>query len=148
MNQQLKLTLGHLFWIGFTLNLLWEFPQCWLYELKVLAPRHLLMLFLAVLGDALAVIFIFAVGIWCFKDKFWFTSLNLRRSGFALGSGFLIGVVGETVALKLGWWSYGSNMPEIPVLNVGLSPVAQMTLLPYASLLLVKFLLARKVDLA
>jgi uncharacterized protein involved in cysteine biosynthesis len=146
MSKSLKILLVHLFWVGFTLNLIWELPQCWFYPIKVLSPDHLFMLFLAVLGDALAVIFIFAVGIWMFEESYWVLNLNRYRSAYALGTGFLIGVVGETVALKLGWWSYGALMPEIPIVNVGLSPVAQMTLLPYVTILLVRRFLTRKLD--
>jgi hypothetical protein len=146
MNKKLKQIFLHLFWIGFILNLIWELPQCWLYPIKVLSSQHLWFLFLAVLGDALAVLFVFFAGTRIFKTSYWILNLNPRRSTYALGMGFLVGVVGETVALKLGWWSYGSFMPEIPIVNVGLFPVVQMTLLPYATIVLVGWILNRKVD--
>lgn len=146
MSKTLKIIFAYLFGVGFIMHLIWELPQCLLYPMRLLSPDHLFMLFLAALGDALAGVVIFAVGIRIFKDSLWLFHLNPHRSAYALGMGFLIGVTGETVALKLAWWSYGPLMPMIPIFNVGLSPVVQMTLLPYAGIVLVRWILNRKVD--
>jgi hypothetical protein len=48
-----------------------------------------------------------------------------------LGSGLVIGVIVEWVAIHiLGRWEYTTRMPVVPLLGVGLAPVAQMVVLP------------------
>ena len=54
-------------------------------------------------------------------------------------AGFLIALFVEYKALMLGRWVYLDAMPIIPILNVGLTPVLQMTIL----LLLSVFLTSR-----
>jgi hypothetical protein len=56
-----------------------------------------------------------------------------------------LGAVGlEWYALASGRWSYNERMPIVPLVNVGLWPVLQMTLLPSLSALLAVSLTARR----
>jgi hypothetical protein len=58
-----------------------------------------------------------------------------RRTALAvLGAGTAIAV--EWAALADGRWTYNALMPIIPVLNVGLWPVVQISLLPVMSVVL------------
>ncbi len=52
------------------------------------------------------------------------------RFGVVAAFGFVTAVVVERVALAQGRWTYNDLMPVVPIVDVGLWPVAQMTLLP------------------
>ena len=65
----------------------------------------------------------------------WFRRPSLTW-GVALLAGAVTAVWVEQVALRSGRWTYNELMPIIPVADVGLWPVAQMSLLPILALLL------------
>ena len=52
------------------------------------------------------------------------------RLGVVAAFGFVTAVVVEHVALAQERWTYNDLMPVVPIVDVGLWPVAQMTLLP------------------
>lgn len=52
------------------------------------------------------------------------------RLGVVAAFGFVTAVVVERVALAQGRWTYNDLMPVVPIVDAGLWPVAQMTLLP------------------
>jgi len=84
-------------------------------------------------------------------DAFWTLALWLASAG--VGSladgrrwrlavvaalGFLTAVVVERVALAEGRWTYNDLMPLVPMIDVGLWPVAQMTILPVITVCLAR----------
>ena len=52
-----------------------------------------------------------------------------RTYAFAAGLACAIAVILERAALALGAWSYSGRMPLVPLLDVGVWPVLQLTLL-------------------
>lgn len=52
------------------------------------------------------------------------------RLGVVAAFGFVTAVLVEHVALTQERWTYNDLMPVVPIVDVGLWPVAQMTLLP------------------
>jgi hypothetical protein len=70
------------------------------------------------------------VGAYIFGSPDWFRRAGATRIVALALLGGLISVGLERTALNAGRWAYGSAMPVIPGLGVGLTPVLQMALLP------------------
>lgn len=113
------------------INYMWEVIQAPLYhEMKDfgLVWWHCS---LAALGDGLLVLLIYAAGQAALRRHDWF--VHPGRIGYALMllTGLIVGIGIEWVAVFIGsQWSYTPRMPLIPVLHVGIAPVAQMLGLP------------------
>lgn len=60
----------------------------------------------------------------------WRTDRQPRRLVALAALGAVTAILVERMALADGRWTYNSLMPVIPIVNVGLWPVAQMTVLP------------------
>lgn len=94
--------------------------------------------FLSSLGDGLDVLLIFAVGWIVFHRQDWFEQPGVRGYALILIMGLIIGIGIELIAVyKLERWTYTTQMPLIPGLDVGVTPVAQMLILPVATFRLV-----------
>ncbi len=63
------------------------------------------------------------------RDLSWIIGADRRDHATAAMLGFLVALFVEYKALYLHRWAYGAAMPIVPVLQVGLSPLAQMTIL-------------------
>ena len=65
-------------------------------------------------------------------------SLSLAASSCMLMTGLIAGISLEWAAKWFDWWSYSELMPAFSLFGetVGLSPLMQMTLLPFLSILL------------
>lgn len=83
------------------------------------------------LGDGLLVLLIFFVGSFIFDRQEWFEHPGVRGYVLMLMAGLMISVFLEVIMVHLSKrWSYTAQMPLIPALGVGVSPVAQMLILP------------------
>jgi hypothetical protein len=127
----IRRTVAVIFVLAVAGNYVWEIAQSPLYEgmgdLKKMLPHC----FVASLGDGLLLLVIFAVGWATFRRSDWFVSPGRRGYFVMLVVGLVIGVVIEWAAVHLvGRWAYTPRMPPIPLLNVGLTPIAQMLILP------------------
>jgi hypothetical protein len=80
--------------------------------------------------DGLGIALICGIGIVRFRSPGWICHPGARGWLLTLGLGFVGAVLVERAALTLGWWRYGSEMPIIPGLGVGLSPLLQFLVLP------------------
>ena len=112
-------------------NYLWELVQTPLYEGMDDFSRMLWHCLVASLGDGLLVLLIFGVGWLMTGRRDWFISPGVRGYALMLATGLVIAVVVEWVAVRIaGQWDYNDGMPVVPLLGVGLAPIAQMLLLP------------------
>ena len=123
-------------WVIFVMavlfNYAWEMAQSPLYvgmsfsEVKVW--WHC---FKVSLGDGLDVLLIFAVGWILLGKQDWYEKPGFKGYALILVMGLAISIGIELVALYvLERWAYTERMALVPGLGVGISPVAQMVMLP------------------
>lgn len=122
--------------ISFALHFVWESLHLPLYTGYASLSGGVPIALWATIGDALyaiAAVALFSL----FKRQFDWLERASAYDFFALAViGFLIAVGIEYKALMFGRWAYTGEMPIVPLLRVGLSPVLQMTvLLPTAAYL-------------
>ncbi|MFB6273596.1 MAG: hypothetical protein ABEL51_11950 [Salinibacter sp.] len=125
---------------GFVLNAVWEFAQAGpLYDMwtEVGLWDGFFHITLAILGDVLIVLGVTGVAALCMGRR---SVLCATWNGCAamLAAGLVTAIGLEWIARMLDWWTYNDLMPTLRVFGetVGLSPVAQITLLPALSVLL------------
>jgi len=63
--------------------------------------------------------------------------LKFGRMSWAIIAAIIFTITLERWALATGRWAYGDLMPIVPLLNVGLSPMLQLAVTAYLSLILV-----------
>jgi phosphatidylglycerophosphate synthase len=115
---------------AFIFNVAWEILQIPLYKEGVYSLQHILFCVLASLADVVMVLLIYFCFAWIYKDALWIKILNTKRVIFLMLIGSVGAVLAEIRHLSIGTWSYADEMPLIPVVHVGLSPVLQFTILP------------------
>ena len=124
-----------LFIIAFGLNWLWEMTQILAYAgieerswIKVLINCSL-----ASVGDGLLTVGVYLVAAFMLGRLRWDTNAaGLIIYPVMAFFGAVSAIAIELIALKSGFWSYQELMPIVPVLQVGLLPFLQLTLLPAA----------------
>ena len=120
-----------LFVIAVSINYVWEIIQAPLYvgmKSFKLAWWHC---GLAALGDGLLALLIYAVGWAVLRKRNWFAHPGARGYAVMLLAGLIISVSIEWLAVSVtNRWAYTARMPLVPLLNVGLAPIAQMLVLP------------------
>lgn len=127
----LATTLARLFIAAVVFNYPWERAQSTLYVARDGTPIPWWQCFSMSLGDGLLVLLIFWSGWIFFGRPEWFQHPGVR--GYAL---MAIAALVMIIPLEWGmiygveWWSYTPQMPLIPSLAVGVSPVAQMLIFP------------------
>ncbi len=114
--------------VSFIAHFMWEMAHIGLYTGYEHITRLPITLY-ATIGDVVYVL-IGVLLVSLFKRSFaWFDTPN-RGDFIALAViGFLIALFVEYKGLMLGRWVYTDAMPIVPLLNVGLSPLVQMTIL-------------------
>jgi hypothetical protein len=124
-----------LFGVGVGINFIWEMAQMPLYKdmpFGVLSSWWLC--FRASIGDGVIVVAIWALGAALFRRADWFRPLWPRNLVVLLLSGAAIAVGVEIHAISTGRWAYSELMPVLPVVDVGLSPLVHLLLLPFISM--------------
>ncbi len=87
--------------------------------------------FVAALGDGVLVWIIHAAGRAAFQRADWFARPGLAGYAVMLGMGLALAVGVEWIAVHtLHRWTYTAQMPLIPGLGIGVTPVLQMLVLP------------------
>jgi hypothetical protein len=120
-----------IFIVAVALNYLWELAQSPLYVGMGDFRRMLWHCFVASLVDGALVLLIFVVGRAVFRRRDWFVRPGAYGYALMLGAGLVIGITLEWAAVHiLGRWEYTARMPVVPLLGVGLAPIAQMLVLP------------------
>lgn len=120
-------------WIagGWALNFAWEVLQGPLYVGHAGFGPHLWACFTASLADVVIVAGLYVFVAAAAADLRWYAAPRFAPRLAALAAaGFVTAVVIELRALDLGKWSYAEAMPRVPELDVGLSPILQMVLIP------------------
>jgi len=116
--------------ISFVLNLIWENLQAPLYQGYGNFWQHLSICSVASLGDVLIILVLYFILVMVNKNIFWITKISKSDIILVVTLGFLIAVGIEKWALMIGRWQYTEAMPMVPLLDVGLTPLLQMMLLP------------------
>lgn len=120
-----------LFVVAVLVNYPWERLQSQLYVHPggVSIPWWLCLA--ASLADGLFVLVILGVGWMTLGRRTWFEQPGIEGYLVMLISGVAISVGVEwTTVHVLRWWTYGEYMPFVPIVNIGLAPIAQMLVLP------------------
>ena len=126
----------YIFIIGFLLNLIWENVQAPLYEGFTNFWEHFMMCFWASLVDAAVILLLYALFALWYKDSFWIKHLNWKNGLVLMLVGAAIALGFEFWAFENEAWAYTERMPVVPALNIGLSPLLQMMLLPLFTFIL------------
>ena len=129
--------------VTFVLHIAWENGQAPLFQGYESFVQHFPICLIGTIGDVIFTLGVFLV-ISLLKNNFhWIATVN-KKDIIVLGVlGFLFAIGVEQHALLSGAWGYTGIMPIIPYLGVGLTPVAQMTLLLPLSIYLTKRFTAR-----
>ncbi len=115
----------------FGLNFVWEISQSFLYAPHYRSLGELINIHLwASGGDVVMVAGILLADEFVFKRIFKGENEKRQRLLAIVFVGFLLAVLVEKYALANSMWSYNAWMPVLPELNVGLTPVLQMMLIP------------------
>lgn len=116
---------------AFVVNLFWEIAHGTLYSGFEYDLKHIGFCALASVADMLMVlllIFGFAI---LYKDAYWIWKLNIQRLALLIAVGTVGAILGEIWHIARGDWAYAANMPMLPFVKVGVSPVVQFALLPW-----------------
>ena len=129
---------ANVFLCALILNYVWEIAQMPLFENLANTPLLAALRHCAwyTLGDATIVICLYALGTWGHRTWEWGLRLHRVDCLWLPLAGMLVAVVMERLALNFERWQYGSDMPILLGLEVGLLPVVQMGTLPLLSVLL------------
>ena len=115
---------------SFILHFAWEMLQMPLFFNMSLSWQSTLFCTLASVVDTIMVLLIYCGFATLLNDSWWM----IKPSPYLLVILVLVGgagaVLAELLHIKLGTWSYSSEMPIMPALKVGLVPVLQFMLLP------------------
>ena len=120
-----------LFIIGFVLQWTWEMAQMFAYQEMAGQQwqRTVLTCTLATIGDILATLLVYGfIAILRWNSR-WVLQTRAADYVWAGLDGALIAVVTEKLARAYGQWSYTDAMPIVPVIEVGLLPLVQLTIL-------------------
>ena len=137
--------IASLFVVSVLFNYPWEVAQMPLYAVQGSLLDFALHCIIPSLGDGIIVLIIFGVGALVLGRSDWFYRPGPAGYALMLFTGFVIAVLIEWIAVYvLGRWSYGASMPRLPGLDIGLSPVLQMLVLPPAIFKLTAWCLKRR----
>ncbi|KKP68324.1 MAG: hypothetical protein UR66_C0006G0025 [Candidatus Moranbacteria bacterium GW2011_GWE1_35_17] len=115
----------------FALNFIWEATHSFLYTPHYSGFSNFIFVHIkASLGDVLLIAIMYLSGFFVFKNNRWFLLKRKYPYMFLVSLGFCLAVIVENFALKSGRWVYNDWMPIIPLFNIGLTPVLQLTILP------------------
>ncbi len=130
------------------LHLLWENLQAPLYKGFISFGEHFWICFKATWGDLLFMLTIYAAVSIVHRDPFWVAD----RAAYAHPATWMIAIlVGVLLAVSFElWavyvdhrWQYTEAMPLIPILQVGLTPILQMAVIPPLTLFFTARFVAR-----
>jgi len=131
----------HISIFAFLLNFVWELLQMPLFENFTEYPYYEIILHCtkATFGDVLISLIAFFGACLISRSRMWIVSMNKSGVISFLAIGLIITIVFELLATgPLDRWQYGELMPMIPIIGVGISPVAQWIVLPLIQLWFVK----------
>ncbi len=115
--------------VSFGLHFAWEFSHVRLYTGYEGWSGGIPVYWLATIGDVLYTLGAFALVSAIKKTYDWVQDMTTSDYLMLVSLGFLIALFVEYKGLAFERWQYLPGMPIIPVLNVGLSPILEMSLL-------------------
>ena len=115
--------------VSFLLHVIWESLHVSLYGGYEHLSPVLSVTVWATIGDVAYTLFVYLLIALIKKDFYWLQNIQVNDYVALTLMGFFIALFVEYKALFFERWFYLDAMPIIPFLNVGLSPVLQMTLL-------------------
>lgn len=118
---------------AFVLNYVWELAQIPLYKDALYNMQHILFCGLAAVADAIMVLLLYFIFAIIYNQPFWIKHINVQRTFMLIVIAGIGAILGEMRHLSIGSWGYGSSMPILPFVNVGLSPFLQFISLPILS---------------
>jgi hypothetical protein len=123
--------LAGLFVVSVVLNYFWEIGQAFLYIGMDSWENIGWHCGVASLGDGLMVWTIHATGWLFFRRLDWFVAAPWQGYGVMLTSGLILALAVEWLAVHvLQRWAYTPDMPVLPGVNIGITPLLQMLFLP------------------
>jgi len=122
---------------SFSLNLIWENAQAFLFRGYEGFAAHFWVCFIATFGDVVITAAIYGVVALVSVETNWFRRMTLGQVIFAMLLGIAIAAAIELRALASGRWAY-DGMPLIPFTGIGLVPLLQMMILPPLSFLIMR----------
>ena len=129
--QLLHRRLTVLFGLAVVVNYPWERAQSRLYVMPDGVEVEWWMCATAIVADGLMVLLIFWIGKLLIGHRDWYLRPGARGYAVLLLSGAIIIMVVEWSTIYAAhWWDYSPQMPLVPLLNIGLTPLAQMLALP------------------
>jgi len=131
--------------ISFVFNLIWENLQMPLYAGYIETSFFGIKCLLASMGDVIIFLSIYILIAMKNRKFLWFLNYSKMNYIILFVLGILVAVIVEKFALASGRWEYAYNMPIIPIVNVGLTPVLQMFTLSVATIGIIKLLYKRKI---
>lgn len=114
---------------SFVLHFFWESLHVQLYIGYQSWSGDIPVVLLATIGDVLYTLGAFALVSGFKGDVEWISNARWQDYFMLVTLGFLIALFVEYKGLALHRWQYVPDMPLIPLLHVGLSPIIQMALL-------------------
>ena len=133
----------HLVILAWPINFAWEMAQAYLYAPMGTVREATWQCLVASLWDVAIVLGIAGVTSLVFGGTAWLAERRLAAFVTTAFIGAAVAIAIEWRALALERWAYGSRMPVIPGLTVGIVPILQMVLLPPVIFLLVRTTLSR-----
>ncbi len=131
----------HISIFAFLLHFVWELLQMPLFSGFDDFPYYPTVLHCtkATFGDVVISLVAFAGACLITRSRMWIVSMSYSGVVAFLAIGLVITIIFELLATgPLNRWEYGELMPMIPVIGVGVSPVAQWVILPLLQLWFVK----------
>lgn len=121
---------------AFALNMLWELAQVFAFSSldKVSAFEIFILVTIASIADAVITLVAFLIVALVRRERRWWKSAGVSDFLIFAIVGMISAVLIETIALSRGTWTYGEYMPVIPLLEIGLLPFLQLTILLPAAL--------------
>ncbi|MBH0200244.1 MAG: hypothetical protein HP497_12630 [Nitrospira sp.] len=120
-----------LFSLALVVNYPWERAQSGLYVLPGGAEVDWWMCAVASVADSLVVLLIFQISQLVSRRCDWYLWPGVRGYAVLLLLGAVVSTAVEWSTIYVTqWWAYSPRMPLVPVLNIGLAPLAQMLVLP------------------
>jgi hypothetical protein len=120
-----------LFGLAVAVNYPWERAQSSFYLTKDGTAIPWWHCMLASFGDGLLVLLMFWAGSVVFGQRAWFEHPGFREYLLMAVTGLVLIIPLEWLMIsRMEWWSYTAQMPLIPGMAVGVTPVVQMLVLP------------------
>ena len=119
--------------LAFVFHFAWEMLQDPLYAGLSERPHGEVrdLCLMAALGDVVITMTAFYAAALLAKSRIWFTGVASVPVAAWFAAGLLITIALELFATRAnGRWSYGPLMPIVPVLRIGVAPLAQWLAIP------------------